>query len=142
MIMMSLNGLILIKKIKIIPTTVLAILRSIIITTKLVFSRWPYVVLTGAVAAIFWIIFNVFDQLLFFSPVATFYLPDDAVQGFILSNIIAILVGLVISTNPFVIRHSKGLKTGILSLFKGSTMSIRSSTCASWDFFSYLLSVG
>ena|SRR5436309_13503522 len=100
--MMSLNGLILIKKIKIIPTTVFAILRSIIITTKLVFSRWPYVVFTGAVTAIFWIIFNVIDQLLFFSPVVTFYLPDDAVHGFILSIITAILVSVVISMNLYV----------------------------------------
>ena len=137
--MMSLNGLRLIKKIKIIPTNVLAILRSIIITTKLVFSRWPYVVLTGAVTAIFWIIFNVFDQLLFFSPVVTFYLPDDAVQGFILSNITAIVVGLVISMNLYVIRHSKGLKTGILSLFSGSSMSILSSTCASCSSLGFLL---
>ncbi len=62
----------------------------------------------GAVTAIFWVIFNVFDQLLFFSPVVTFYLSDDAVQGIIVSNITAILVGVVISMNLYVIRHSKG----------------------------------
>ena len=99
MIMMSLNIL---RLIKTIPTTVLARLQSIIITTKLVFSRWPYVVFTGAVTAIFWIIFNVIDQLLFFSPVVTFYLPDDAVHGFILSIITAILVSVVISMNLYV----------------------------------------
>ena len=61
----------------------------------------------GAVTAIFWVIFNVFDQLLSFSPVVTFYLSDDAVQGIIVSNITAILVGVVISMNLYV-RHSKG----------------------------------
>jgi hypothetical protein len=140
-IIMSLNTLThsLIKTIKIIPTTVLASLQSIIITTKLVFSRWPYIILCGAVTVIFWIIFNVFDQLLFFSPVVTFYLPEDAVQGFVLSNITAILAGIVISMNLYAIRHSKGLKTGIVSLFSGSSMSILSSTCASCSSLGFLL---
>ena len=57
---------------------------------------------------IFWIIFNIFDQLRFFSPVVIFYIPEDAVEGFILSNITAILVGVVISMNVYVIRHSNG----------------------------------
>jgi len=38
-------------------------------STKMVFSNWPYIAIAAAVAALFWIIFNVFDQLLFFSPV-------------------------------------------------------------------------
>ena len=83
----SLNNLRLIKTIKIIRTAVFVSLLSIITSSKLVFSRWPYLVLGGAVTILFWIIFNVFDQLLFFSPVMTFYLPDDAVQGFIISDI-------------------------------------------------------
>ena len=41
----------------------------------MVFSKWPYVAIAGVVATGFWIIFNVFDQLLFFSPVLFFYLP-------------------------------------------------------------------
>jgi hypothetical protein len=77
MMIMSLNSLRLIKVIKIISMTTHASLLSIITSTKLVFSRWPYVILDGAVTTIFWIIFNVFDQLLFFSPVVTFYLPED-----------------------------------------------------------------
>ena len=88
---------------------------------------------------IFWIVFNVFDQLLFFSPVVTFYLPGDAVGGFILSNVTAILVGAVVSMNLYVIRHSKGLKTGIMSLFSGSSLSVLSSTCASCSSLGFLL---
>src|SRR5947209_5890272 len=45
----------------------------------------------------------------------------------------------VISTNLYVVRHSKGLKTGILSLFSGSTMSVLSSTCASCSSLGFLL---
>lgn len=115
------------------------ILAPIITSSKLVFSRWPYLVLAGAVTAIFWIIFNLFDQLLFFSPVATFYLPDDAVRGFILSSITASLIGAVISMNMYVIRHSNGLKMGLVSLFSGSSLSVLSSTCASCSSLGFLL---
>ncbi len=73
---MSLNSLRLITSV-----TTYASLLSIIASTRLVFCKWPYVLLGGAVVTIFWIIFNVFDQLLFFSPVVTFYLPEDAVGG-------------------------------------------------------------
>lgn len=76
---MSLTSLWLIKIIKIISITAHNGLLSITASTKLVFSRWPHVILNGAVMTIFWIIFNVFDQLLFSSPVMTFYLPEDAV---------------------------------------------------------------
>jgi hypothetical protein len=34
---------------------------------------------TNGVATIFWIVFNVFEQLLFFSPIVVFYLPEDAI---------------------------------------------------------------
>lgn len=114
-------------------------LRSIFFSAKLVFSKWPYILLGGAVTTIFWIIFNVFDQLLLFSPVVTFYLPDDAVAGFIISNITAVLAGAVISMNRYAIRHSKGLKGSILSLFSGSSISVLSSTCASCSSLGFLL---
>jgi hypothetical protein len=136
---MSLNSLRLIKIIKIISMTTHASLLSIITSTKLVFRRWLYVILGGAIVTIFWIIFNVFDQLLFFSPVVTFYLPEDAVGGFILSSVTAILVGVIISMNVYVIKHSKGLKVGILSLFPGSSLSVLSSTCASCSSLGFLL---
>ena len=65
----------------------------IVNSMRIVFSsNWTYVALTGAVSSVFWVIFCVFDQLLFFSPVFVFYLPDDAVTGFILSTIISILL--------------------------------------------------
>jgi hypothetical protein len=138
-IIMSLNNLRLINAIRVISGTASVALLSVNISTKLVFSRWPYLVLGGAVTTIFWIVFNVFDQLLFFSPVVTFYLPGDAVGGFILSNVTAILVGAVVSMNLYVIRHSKGLKTGIMSLFSGSSLSVLSSTCASCSSLGFLL---
>src|SRR5512133_3525365 len=61
------------------------------------FSNWLYIVLAGVIASIFWILFNVFDQLIFFYPVFVFYLPDDAITGFIFSSISAVLTGIVVA---------------------------------------------
>lgn len=105
---------------------------------KMVFSNWTYALFAGAIASIFWIIFNVFDQLLFFSPIVIFYLPDDAVIGFVLSNITSILLGMVVSMNIYVLRHLK-VKLSLTSFFSGSTVSVLSSTCASCSSLGFLL---
>ena len=81
---------------------------------------------------------SVFDQLLFFSPIVIFYLPDDAVIGFILATITLILLGIVVSINAYVFKHSK-LKIGFVSFLSGSTMSVLSSTCASCSSLGFLL---
>jgi hypothetical protein len=105
----------------------------LIASFQLVFSKWMYVAIAIALAGIFWIIFNVFDQLLFFSPIITFYLPEEAIVDFILSNIAAALIGVVVSMDVYVLKHSKILKkkVGFASLFSGSTLGVVSSTCAS-----------
>jgi hypothetical protein len=116
------------------------LLQSIILSTKIVFSKWLYTALAGAIAVTFWIIFNSFDQLLFFFPVLTFYLPSDAIPSFIISNITAVLLGIVISMNVYVFKNLKGLKMiGGASLFSGSSLSIISSTCASCSSIGFLL---
>jgi len=107
------------------------IIRAMILSIKIVFNSWIYIAVAGAVAAIFWIIFNIFDQLLFFSPVFVFYLPQDALAGFILSNITAILLGIVVSMNIYVLKHSDRSRISLTSFFSGSTISVLSSTCAS-----------
>ena len=110
-----------------------------ILTLRTVFSNWHYVVITSLVSLLFWIIFSTFDQLLFFTPVFVFYLPDDALTGFILSTITAILLGVVVSMNVYVLRRSRGLKINIKSFFSGSTLSVLSSTCASCSSLGFLL---
>jgi hypothetical protein len=110
-----------------------------LISIKLVFSHWEYIVLGGTIAAIFWIVFNVFDQLLFFSPIVIFYLPEDAIAGLILSNITAILLGIVVSMNVYVLKHSRGLKLNATSFFSGSSIGVLSSTCASCSSLGFLL---
>jgi hypothetical protein len=97
-----------------------------------------YVALAFGVAAIFWIAFNMLDQLLFFSPFWDFYLPNDAVPSFILSNIIAALMGLVVSMNVYIIRSLK-LKKISASMFSGTSVGMISGACASCTSLSFLL---
>ena len=103
------------------------------------FPNWLYIALAAVVSSIFWIIFSVFDQLLFFSPIFVFYLPDDAVLGFILSSVTAVLMGIVVSMNVYILKHSRGLKISVGSFFSGSTLSVISSTCASCSSAGFLL---
>ncbi len=113
-------------------------LDSLILSFRIVFSRWFYLSIAAITAAIFWTVFSIFDQLLFFSPIVIFYLPDDAVIGFILSTLISILLGIIVSMNLYILKHSK-LKMNLASFFSGSTVSVLSSTCASCSSLGFLL---
>ena len=104
---------------------------------KMVFHDRLYIAIAAAVFTIFWIAFNIFDQLLFFSPVVTFYLPDDSTPGFILANITSVLMGILVAMNVYVIRNSK-LKLD-KSLFSGSILGIASSACASCSSIGFLV---
>ena len=74
---------------------------------KMVFPYLSDIAIVVAVFTIFWIAFNVLDQLLFFSPVVTFYLPDDAISGYILKNVTSVLMGVLVAMNVYVIRNSE-----------------------------------
>ena len=124
------------KKVK--PSSIINRKNSLILSFKMVFSRWLYVLIAGIVASVFWILFNIFDQLLFFSPIIIFYLPDDAIVSFVISNITAILLGIIISMNIYVFKHSK-LRKNFTSLFSWSSISVISSACASCSSIGLLL---
>ena len=111
---------------------------SLPLSMKVVFSIPTYVLITIAIAIPFWILFNVFDQLIFFEPIWIFYLPEDAITGFILTTIVTILIGMLVSINIYVIRHSK-LKISRGSLFSGSSLSIISGVCSSCSSVGFLL---
>jgi hypothetical protein len=97
-----------------------------------------YILTAAAVAIPFWILFNVFDQLIFFEPIWIFYLPEDAIIGFILTTIVSILLGILVSMNIYAIRHSR-LKISRKSLFSGSSLSIISGVCSSCSSVGFLL---
>lgn len=106
----------------------------------MVFSNKAYVALAGAISAVSWVIFNVFDGLLFFSPRVAFYypLPEDAVLGFVLSNITAALMGIIVSMNIYVFKSSR-TRASKSSFFSGSTLGTVSSMCAGCSSFGFYL---
>jgi hypothetical protein len=104
---------------------------------KMVFLNRLYIAIAAGLFVIFWVTFNVFDLLLFFLPVTTFYLPDDAVVGFIITNITSALMGILIAMNVYVIRNSK-IKLD-RSLFSGSILGVASSACASCSSIGFLV---
>jgi hypothetical protein len=105
---------------------------------KLVLSRPGYIALVVIVAIPIWILFGMFDQLLFFEPILTFYLPEDAILGFILTFMVSILLGMLFSMNVYVIRHSK-MRISRASLFSGLTLGIISGVCSSCSSIGFLL---
>jgi hypothetical protein len=118
--------------------TVLTSLKTTIpLVFRLVFSNSLYIAIAAVVFTTFWIIFNMFDQLLFFSPIVTFYLPDDAIIGFVLTNITSVLMGILVAMNVYVIRNSK-LRID-KSMVSGSILSIASSACASCSSIGFLV---
>jgi hypothetical protein len=111
---------------------------SFLTAFQLVFSKPTYIVIAAFIGMVFWIIFNTLDELLFFSPVFAFYLPDDAIGSFILSTITAPLLGAVVAMNVYVLRNSS-VKLSRTSFFSGSSISVVSSACASCSSFGFFL---
>ncbi len=104
---------------------------------RIVFSNPLYLIISAIVTILFWIILNIAGELLFFSPIWVFYLPDDALFGFILTNITALLIGIVVSMNTYIIVNSN-LKLS-RSLFSGASIGLISSTCASCSSIGFAL---
>ena len=110
-----------------------------LLTIRMVFGNPFYVALATAIAVLFWIVFNLLDDLLFFSPILAFYVPDDAITGFVLSNVTSVLLGLIIAMNVYVFRHTRTEKINRASLFSGSSLSVIASACASCSSLGFFL---
>lgn len=108
-------------------------------TLKIVYESNPifYIGLTILVFTLFWSLFNVFDDLLYFSPILYFYLPNDAIVGFILSTVSALLLGVVISMNFYLLRNSKIRLDK--TLVSSSFLMILSSACASCSSIGFVI---
>jgi hypothetical protein len=111
-----------------------------LLSFKMVFTRALYIAIAAGVTAVFWVFFNVLDELLFFSPVFVFYLPDDAIASFVLSNVTAPLLGVIAAMNVYVyvFRNSR-VRLSRASLFSGSSISVVSSACASCSSLGFFL---
>jgi hypothetical protein len=86
----------------------------------------------------FWIVSSILDQLLYFTPIVYFYLPEDAVVGFILATITSILLGIIVSINIFIFKNTR-TKIKSASFLSGSSLGVLSSTCASCSSLGFLL---
>lgn len=98
---------------------------------KLLYCSNPilYFGITLLVFTAFWIFYNIFDELLYFSPILYFYLPGDAIVGFTLSTLSALLLGVIVSMNIYLLRNSNIRE--YKSLVSGSFLTIFFSACAS-----------
>ena len=108
-----------------------------LLAIKMVFSGKIYLPIAVSVAVSFWIVFNTFDQLLFFSPSVVFYMRDGAWPGFLLSTMAATLTGIVVSMNIYALKHSISKSLG--SLFSGSSVGVATSVCASCSSLAFFL---
>ena len=115
------------------------LIESIPLAFRMVFLSNPllYFSISIFVFLTFWIIFNILAELLFFSPIVYFYIPSDAQIGFLITNISAGLLAIVISMNVYVIKNTKFKLDR--SLFSGSMVGIASSACASCSSIGFLI---
>jgi len=104
---------------------------------KQVFSNRFYIFLASVIFTFFWITFNVLGELLFFTPVLVFWLPTDAIPVFVLSNIISVLMGIVLSMNVYVLKNTKVKMNK--SSFLGSTVGMTAGGCASCSTVGFVL---
>ena len=106
---------------------------------KIVYGSNPiiYIGLAILVFVLFWIFFNVFDELLYFTPIFYFYIPDDAIVGFILSTASAILLGVVIPMNIYLLKNSS-IKLD-KSLISSSFLTLITSVCASCSSIGFII---
>jgi hypothetical protein len=111
---------------------------SFVLPFKIVFSKWSYILIAFATALVFWIVSSTFDELLYFTPIVFFYLPEDAVVGFILATITSILLGIIVSMNIYIFKNTR-TKIKTASFFSGSSLGVLSSTCASCSSLGFLL---
>ena len=115
----------------------LKIFNSINKVLRTAFSNPIHISIASIVGLIFWVVTNMFDNILFFSPFLAFYVPSDMMGMFLLSCINAILVGILVNISLHIMRNLK-LKIS-RSALSGTTISIISSTCVSCSTFAFTI---
>ena len=111
---------------------------SLPLSMKVVFSIPTYILIVQLLQFLFGYSLMSLISLSSLNQFGFFYLPEDAITGFILTTIVTILIGMLVSMNIYVIRHSK-LKISRGSLFSGSSLSIISGVCSSCSSVGFLL---
>jgi hypothetical protein len=104
---------------------------------KTAFSNPIHVVIGSITGIVFWVVTNMFDNILFFSPFLAFHVPSDMHGTFLLSCVNSIMVGILVNFSLYMVRNLK-LKLS-KSAMSGTTASIVSSTCASCSTFAFTI---
>ncbi|HJU78563.1 MAG TPA: hypothetical protein VJ599_03240 [Nitrososphaeraceae archaeon] len=108
---------------------------SISLVLKTAFSNQIHIIIGSITGIVFWVVTNMFDNILFFSPFLAFHVPSDMLGTFLLSGVNSILVGILVNFGLYMVRNLKvKLSKSALS---GTTVSIVSSTCASCSTFAF-----
>jgi len=103
--------------------------------SRTVFSNPIHVAIASITGIFFWVVTNMFDNILFFSPFFAFYVPSDMLGMFLLSCINSILVGILVNFSLYIMRNMK-LKIS-RSALSGTTISLISSICVSCSTFAF-----
>ena len=109
----------------------------ILLSFKQVFHNKFYIFLASLIFTLFWIVFSVLGELLFFTPVFVFHLPSDAIPIFVLSNVISALMGIVLSMNVYVLKNTRVKMNK--SSFIGSSVGMAAGGCASCSSLGFIL---
>jgi hypothetical protein len=104
---------------------------------KTSFSNPINFIMGSITGIVFWVVTNMFDNILFFSPFLAFYVTNDMLGLFLLSCINSVLVGILVNFGLHIMRNLK-LKIN-KSALSGTTISIVSSTCASCSTFAFTI---
>ena len=93
---------------------------------KLVFSNKLYILLSGAIFVGLVVILSIISEYVFLQPIATFYVPNEDIVGFVLVVIVAALSGLVISMSIFRVKilHTKQLKSSFAGPIIGASAGV------------------
>ena len=75
-----------------IPKQKLNIFNSISLVVKTAFSNRIHIIIGSITGIVFWVVTNMFDNILFFSPFLAFHVPSDMLGTFLLSCVNSILV--------------------------------------------------
>lgn len=118
-----------------IPKEKLNIFNSISLVVKTAFSNRIHIIIGSITGIVFWVVTNMFDNILFFSPFLAFHVPSDMLGTFLLSCVNSILVAILVNFSLHMLRNLK-LKLS-KSALSGTTASIISSTCASCSTFAF-----
>jgi len=93
---------------------------------RLVFSNKRYILLSVTIFVGLLVILSIVSEYVFLQPIATFYVPNEDVIGFVLIVIVSALSGLVVSMSIFRVKilREKQLKRSFAGPIIGASAGV------------------